>query len=64
MPELRLVIAVIVAIPNFVEVIHVELTHKGLVPIVAEVQGEKFSLKTLDVFNYECLAGFAPMDYF
>lgn len=62
MPEFGLVLRVVITISNFVEVIHVELPHKRLVAVMAEVLGEDDALELLDIFDDERTAGLAPVD--
>ena len=62
MPEFGLVLRVVITISNFVEVIHVELPHKRLVAVMAEVLGEDDTLELLDIFDDVRTAGLAPVD--
>ena len=44
------------------KIIHVQLSNKGLVPVMPKVFREHILLESLDVFNDERIAIFTPMD--
>lgn len=62
MAELGFVFRVVVSITDLVKIIHVQLPHKRLIPVMSKMLGQDDFFKVLDVFNDERCSRLTPVN--